>query len=308
VKIGYGLPNFGILGTRENILTLSREAEKLGYDSLWVGERLLFPTNPKTLSMGGPWPEVYRYSLDTLETLTFAAAVTEKIRLGTSTLDLPFHNPVHIAKAIATLDTLSNGRVVICAGQGWSQDEYEASEVPFSQRTGRLVEMIEALQTLWGPDPVEFHGKYYNVPSIAFNPKPVQKPRPPILLAAFAPASIARAARLTDGFNPIGRPDAASNEQNLKTLLQAWRDAGREPARPEIVMRVNHTKISDQPIDTDRKFLTGSVEQVRDDVKQLEAWGVTEIFFTVPTSQAQADYEDSSKQLLDQLIKLRGVA
>src|SRR6516164_7212838 len=120
MKIGIGLPNFGVAGTRDNILTISREAEKLGFDSLWCGERLLYPTNPKQTPGGTPWPPSYRYSLDTLETLTFAAAVTEKIRLGTSTLNLAFHNPAILAKAIATLDVLSNGRTIIAAGQGWS--------------------------------------------------------------------------------------------------------------------------------------------------------------------------------------------
>jgi probable F420-dependent oxidoreductase len=305
VKIGFGLPNFGIMGTRDNILTLAREAEKLGFDSLWVGERLLYPTHPKNLPGGAPWPVTYQYSLDTLGTLFFAAGVTEKIRLGTSTLDFPFHNPVHLGKAIATLDVLSNGRAVICAGQGWSEDEYGASGVPFSQRTGRLVEMIQALNALWGPDPVEFHGKYYDVPSTAFNPKPVQKPRPPLLLAGFAPAALARAARLADGFNPIGRPSAADNEKTLKAELEAWRAAGREPARPQIIMRVNHTVISDHPLAEDRPYLTGSVEQVLEDVQQLGEWGVTEIFFaSTRLSYGQPDYLQVQ---LDQLTKLRGV-
>ena len=305
MKIGFGLPNFGIMGTRENILTLAREAEKLGFDSLWAGERLLYPTNPKNLAAGGPWPPTYRQSLDTLGTLNFAAGVTEKIRLGTSTLDFPFHNPVHLGKAIATLDMLSNGRAIICAGQGWSEDEFAASGVPFNQRTGRLVEMIQALNALWGPDPVEFHGKYFDVPSTHFNPKPVQKPRPPLLLASFAPAAVARAARLADGFNPIGRPSAADNEKMLKAELEAWRAAGRGPAKPQIVMRINHTVITDQPIEENRQSLAGSVEQVREDVRQLGEWGVTEVFFaSTRLSYGQPDY---LKVQLDQLTKLRGV-
>ena len=305
MKIGWGLPNFGTLGTRDNILTLSKEAEKLGYHSLWAGERLLYPTNPKQLQRGGPWPDTYRQSLSTLETLVFAAAVTEKVRLGTSTLNLAFHNAANLAKEIATLDVLSGGRAIIGAGQGWSEDEYIASGVPFEQRTGRLVEAIKALNALWGPDPVEFHGKYYEVPQTAFNPKPIQKPRPPLLIAAFAPVAIARAAKLADGFNPIAGPDAAMNEQTLKGELAAWREAGREPTKPIIAMRVNHAFISDKPITENRQFLTGTVEQVREDVKQLEAWGATEIFF----SGARAGYgqPDEFKIQVEQMNKLRGV-
>src|SRR5262249_23626658 len=176
---------------------------------------------------------------------------------------------------IATLDVLSNGRTIIGAGQGWSEDEFMASGVPFEERTGRFVEVMKVLNTLWGPDPVEFKGKYYEVPPTNFNPKPIQKPRPPILIAAFAPAAVARAARLADGFNPIAGPDAAMNEQTLKAEAQAWREAGREPAKPIIAMRVNHGFIADKPITENRQFLTGTVEQVREDVKQLEAWGAT---------------------------------
>src|SRR5262249_24055077 len=139
MKIGWGLPNFGPLGTRDNMLTLAKESEKLGYDSLWAGERLLYPTNPKQLQRGGAWPDTYRQSLSTLETLVFVGAVTEKIRLGTSTLNLAFHNAANLAKEIATLDVLSNGRSIIGAGQGWSEDEFTASGVPFEERTGRLV-------------------------------------------------------------------------------------------------------------------------------------------------------------------------
>jgi probable F420-dependent oxidoreductase len=305
VKIGFGLPVFGMHGTRDNIATLAREAEKLGFDSLWVGQRLLYPTQPKNSpGGGGSWPATYQQSLDTLETLVFAAAVTEKIRLGTSTLNLALHNPVQLAKAIATLDVLSNGRAVICAGQGWSEDEYAVSGVPFSERTGRTVEIIKALNALWGPDPVEFHGKYYEVPSTKFNPKPVQKPRPPLLMASFAPAAVARTARLTDGFNPIGRPNAADNEKTLMAELEAWRAAGREPARPEIIMRVNHTVISDAPVEGSRPSLTGSVEQVRDDVRQLGEWGVTEIFFSSQAAYGRPEYLQVQ---LEQMTKLRGV-
>jgi probable F420-dependent oxidoreductase len=305
MKIGWNLPGFGPLGTRDNILTISREAEKLDYHSLWVGERLLYPTQPRQSPGGGPWPQIYQQSLATLGTLLFVAGITEKVRFGTSTLNLPFHHPAHLAKEIATLDVLSNGRAVIAAGQGWSEDEYIASGVPFAQRTGRFVEIIHALNALWSPDPVEFHGKYYEIPQTDFNPKPIQKPRPPLLIAAFAPAAVERAARLADGFNPIARPTVAETEQIVIGELQAWQAAGREPAKPEIVMRVNEAMITDQPVKENRPFLTGSSEQVREDVRQMELWGVTEVFFS--GSRLVYGKPDPMSILLDQMTKLRGV-
>jgi probable F420-dependent oxidoreductase len=279
MKLGLTLPNLTPAGTRQNVLTLAREAERLGYDSLWVTDRLLYPTQPRQLMRGHPWPEVYRYALDPLDTLLFAAAATEKIRLGTSLLDFPMYVPAHLAKRIATLDVLSDGRAVIGAGLGWSEDEYIASNVPFEKRGARMTEMIQALTALWGPDPVEFHGKFYEIPATQFNPKPLQKPRPPLLIGGYAPQALQRAARLADGFNPVAPPDAAQAEQAITQLRRIWQEAGRDLNSLQIVVRVNHGYISEQPIETDRPFLVGSVEQVRLDVQQMAAWGADEIFF-----------------------------
>jgi probable F420-dependent oxidoreductase len=299
MKLGIALPNVGSLNSREGIRTTAIEAEKLGLDSLWVTERLLYPVHPKQPYAGRfeTWPEGYKSVLDPLDTLVFAAGITEKIRLGTSLLDFPFYNATRLAKRIATLDVLSGGRTIICAGLGWSEDEFVASGVPFHQRAGRTTEMIKALTALWGPDPVEFHGKYFEVPASIFGPKPLQKPRPPLLLGGFAPAALRRAARLADGFNPIGRPNVADAEKFFQAAHQAWREAGREPAKPLIVVRVNHGLISDQPIQGERAFLTGSIGQVRGDLEKLAAWGATEVFFDIKT--------DSLPNLLDQALKLR---
>jgi probable F420-dependent oxidoreductase len=279
MKLGLTLPNLTRAGTRQNVVTLAREAERLGYDSLWVTDRLLYPTQPRQLMMGRPWPEIYRYALDPLDTLIFAAGITENIRLGTSLLDFPMYVPAHLAKRIATLDVLSNGRAIIGAGLGWSEDEYIASNVPFENRGARMTEMIEAITALWGPDPVEYHGKFYEIPATEFNPKPLQKPRPPILIGGYAPQALQRAARLADGFNPVTPPDANQAKQVMQHLSQAWQAAGRATSSMQIVVRVNHGYIAEQPVETDRPFLVGSVEQVRLDVQQMAAWGVGEIFF-----------------------------
>jgi probable F420-dependent oxidoreductase len=279
MKLGLTLPNLTPAGTRQNVLTLAREAERLGYDSLWVTDRLLYPTQPRQLMRGHPWPEVYRYALDPLDTLIFAAGVTEKIRLGTSLLDFPMYVPAHLAKRIATLDVLSNGRAVIGAGLGWSEDEYIASNVPFEKRGARMTEMIQALTALWGPDPVEFHGKYYEIPATYFNPKPLQKPRPSLLIGGYAPQALQRAARLADGFNPVAPPDANQAKQAMQQLSRTWQAAGRPSDSLQIVVRVNHGYIAEQPIETDRPFLAGSLEQVRLDVQLLADWGAGEVFF-----------------------------
>jgi probable F420-dependent oxidoreductase len=305
MKLGLTLPNLTPTGTRQNVITLAREAERLGYNSLWVTDRLLYPTQPRQLMRDRPWPEVYRYALDPLDSLIFAAGVTEKIRLGTSLLDFPMYVPAHLAKRIATLDVLSNGRAVIGAGLGWSEDEYIASNVPFEKRGARMTEMIEAITALWGPDPVEFHGKFYEIPATEFNPKPLQKPRPPLLIGGYAPQALQRGARLADGFNPVAPPDANQAKQAMQQLSQAWQAAGRATGSMQIVVRVNHGYIAEQAVETDRPFLVGSVEQVRLDVQQMADWGVGEIFFN-PVSVFGLQPDGFSK-IMRQVELLRGL-
>jgi probable F420-dependent oxidoreductase len=305
MKLGLTLPNLTPTGNRQNVITMAREAERLGYDSLWVTDRLLYPVQPRQLMRDHPWPEVYRYALDPLDALIFAAGVTERIRLGTSLLDFPMYVPAPLAKRIATLDVLSGGRAVIGAGLGWSEDEYIASNVPFEKRGARMTEMIEAITALWGPDPVEFHGKFYEIPATQFNPKPLQKPRPPLLIGGYAPQALQRAARLADGFNPVAPPDANQAKQAMQRLVSTWQAAGRPSDSLQIVVRVNHGYIAEQPIETDRPFLVGSAEQVRLDVQQMAAWGVGEVFFN-PVSVFGLQPDGFSK-IMRQVELLRGI-
>jgi alkanesulfonate monooxygenase SsuD/methylene tetrahydromethanopterin reductase-like flavin-dependent oxidoreductase (luciferase family) len=174
---------------------------------------------------------------------------------------------------------LSGGRAIIGAGLGWSEDEYIASNVAFEKRGARMAEMIQALNVLWGPDPVEFHGKFFDIPASLFNPKPLQKPRPPLLIGGRAPQALQRAARLSDGFNPVAPPDAAQAHQALEQMRQLWQAAGRPTDALQVTVRVNHGYIAEQPIEDNRPFLVGSLEQVRADVQQLAAWGASEVFF-----------------------------
>ncbi len=143
IRLGLVLPNLSPLGTRENLATFGREAERLGYNSLWVTERLLYPLHSKQTIRGRPLDEKYKIALDPLDSLIYVAAVTEKIRLGTSLLDFPMYSPAPLAKRIATLDVLSGGRAVIGAGLGWMEEEFTAHNVPFEKRGARMSEIIQ---------------------------------------------------------------------------------------------------------------------------------------------------------------------
>ena len=188
MKIGVSVPNIGPVATPEAVKTVAQRAEALGYHSLWTVERLLWPVNPKLpypVTPDGSLPEEYKYTLDPLDALTFAAAVTSKIRLGTSVLDMPYYNPILLARRLSTIDVLSKGRLIVGLGLGWSPDEMEAAGADMKVRGARADEFIQVLKTIWTTDPAEFHGKFFSLPKSHISAKPVQKPHPPVFIAAF---------------------------------------------------------------------------------------------------------------------------
>ena len=166
--MGITSPQAGQQATRENVIQMAQKAEKEGFDSLWVFERLLWPINPQTPYPGAPdgrLPIESQNVFDPLETLTYVAANTNKISLGTSVIDILFHNPVVLARRFATLDVLSEGRTICGLGIGWSKDEYQVSNIPFKDRGKRADEFIQILKRIWTDDVVEFKGKFYNIPA-----------------------------------------------------------------------------------------------------------------------------------------------
>ena len=182
MKLGVSIPNIGPVATPEAIKTVAKKAEAMGYNSLWTVERLLWPIDPKTpypVTPDGSLPEQYKYNLDPLDVLTFAAAVTTKIRLGPSVLDIPYYNPVTLARRLSTIDILSKGRLNVGLGLGWSPDEMEATGADIKVRGARADEFIQVLKALWTTDPSEFHGKFFSLSKSHINAKPVQKPASP---------------------------------------------------------------------------------------------------------------------------------
>jgi probable F420-dependent oxidoreductase len=264
MKIGFILPQIGPLGTYEGITKSAERAEALGYDSVWVTERLLYPVKPQTPYAGtrdGSLPEDYKYALDPLETLTFVAGRTKRVGLGTSVLDMPFYNPVILARRLTTLDVLSEGRVRVGLGQGWSKDEFDATGAIFQHRATRADEFIQVMKAIWTTNPVEFRGKFFHVPESIILPKPVQKPHPPIYLAAFAPTALKRVATLADGWNPVAIP-VNGMAQTIESIRAMAKEAGRDPSSIQMVVRAN-VSITEKPVEKNRWIFTGSQEQIK---------------------------------------------
>ena len=182
MRLGFGLPNAGPVASPDAIIRVSKRAEELGYDSLWVLERLLYPVNPQTPYPGTPdgsLPEQYRSVLDPLQILTFAAANTSRISLGTSVLIMGYRNPLVLAQSLTTIDVLSGGRLIVGFGQGWSKDEFDAVGGSMTSRAGMADEFLQALKAVWTDNPVEFKGDHFQIPASYIDIKPVQKPHPP---------------------------------------------------------------------------------------------------------------------------------
>ena len=300
MRIGFALPNIGPIGTPEAVTKVAQRAEALGFDSLWTIERLLYPVKyPATPD--GSLPEPYKYVLDPLEALTFAASQTKTIALGTSVLDIPYYNPAMLARRLTTLDVLSGGRLRVGLGLGWSKDEMDAAGADMKQRGARADEFLQVLKAIWTTNPVEFHGKFYSVPRSYIYPKPVQQPHPPIYLAAFVPAAMNRLARQADGWNPVAIP-VDGMAQMFAGLKQMAKQAGRDPSSLKMIVRA-HLEITDKPLGKERKIFAGTLDQIKEDMTACDKIGAHEVFFD-PTFSPGGQSLDRWLTLMEQLRKL----
>lgn len=258
----------------------------MGFASLWVLERLLAPVAPVA---GRAFPPGYRSVFDPIESLTFAAAKTSRIKLGTSVMDVLFHSPVMLGKRLATLDQLSGGRLVAGLGQGHMQEEFKTSNVPMSRRGPGFEEFISALRAVWGPDPVAFKGRFYEVPESYVGPKPVQAGGPKILIGAFVPAAIERAGRIGDGFNPVAS-ELEVLKNSVETFRNSARTAGRDPSQLPVVIRANAQLSKEATPDT--RFLSGPLNKISEDLQGLKELEPDEVFL---------DFGSSPESIKDQL-------
>ncbi len=260
------------------ITQFAQEAERLDYASLWVGERLLRPR--QFVAYGhpsNPMPQHFKTVYDPLETLSYIAAKTERIKLGTSVINALFHTPVVLARRFATLDQFSQGRVIAGIGQGWVKDEFDTANISWQRRGRGFEDYIGALRAALGPDPVEYEGRSYHIVKSDIGPKPLQPNGIPLLLGTSSPALLERAARLADGVNPVAR-SWSSLEEIAREFPKMVREAGRDPQAMQIIVRSN-SQISAAPLSEPRNPLSGSLEQIREDMQRVADLGIQHVFF-----------------------------
>jgi probable F420-dependent oxidoreductase len=303
MEIGLTLPQFGAYASATAIERFAVEAEQRGYRSLWVSERLLWPLRPRG-GYGGipgmPWPEVEAVAYDPLETLAYVAARTERILLGTAVVDALFHVPVVLAKRLATVDQLSGGRLIVGLGQGWAPEEFEAANVPPARRGAGFEEFIGCIRACWNDDPVRFAGRFYRIAESRILPKPIQAGGPPIVVGAFARASIERAGRFADGLTPIAA-SWTDLEESMWRFRFAAESAGRDPNHLLIV--VCAASYGNWQGADDRPPLNGSLDEIRRDLDRLRDLHVNHVYFGVNYENTPLDDQLRRMEHFAQLLQ-----
>ncbi|MFI5893469.1 LLM class flavin-dependent oxidoreductase [Actinoplanes sp. NPDC051513] len=280
IKLGVHLPAAGRAASPASIAEVAEEAERIGLDSIWSWDRLMRPTVP--IAMGGPGgpvmeaPEDFATVYDPIETLTYVAARTSRISLGTSVLDALFQNPVVLARRLATLDRFSGGRLIAGIGQGWMQQEFEAAGVSMSRRGAGFEEHLLAMRAVWGPDPVSFAGRYYRIPEADIGPKPVRPGGPSVVVGAASPSALQRAGRLGLGLTLVIF-DWDSIRESIATFRAAAGAAGHELDGLPIMLQVNGS-VTEDPVREPAPLL-GSPEQVAADLERAAKLGVGHVFW-----------------------------
>ena len=288
-QYSFRLPNADYLGfpaTTEAIVQTACKAEELGFDALLVNDHVIVDDSPRS----EPWRNVY----DPLMVLSYVAARTSNIQLGTSVLIMPYRNPIVTAKMFATLDQMSEGRAIVGIGAGWNAEEYDALGITFHQRGARTNEYLRLWKACWEPGPTTFHGRFFSFDNMHVNPKPLQQPHPPIWIGGSGKLSLRRAARYAEVWQPTPTPlpDLISNQAYLHDLSA---EMGRKPPRTRMSFRVNFSNITGSSNSGDRPTGQGTPEQVVSDMKRYRQEAGLEEF------QINFNGSGSLQQLLDSM-------
>lgn len=299
VRFGFSLQGRGVLAGREAITALAKRAEALGYDSIWVTDRMLIPVQSRSaypysptgafpLGPDEPW-------LEPLTAVTYLATITERIDIGTSVLVIPYRNPIFTAKALATADYLSGGRVILGAGVGWWREEFAALGVPFEDRAARTVEYLRLMKEIWTKPRVAFQGRFVRVAEAGgVRPHPARRGGIPIWIGGHSEAALRRVVAVGDGWHPLGlRPPVTLHPPELALKIRQLNDlavaAGRDPAAITISFKapLRFEDVASAP----RTALSGSPPQIVEDCRAYVAVGVQHFVldFSVTTVPAMLE-------------------
>jgi probable F420-dependent oxidoreductase len=276
MKIGFMLPMVGEMATKTNLVAMAQFAEERGFESLWTNDHVIMPTQidtPYPYSKSGDYiADPKGNQLEAYTSLSFVAGYTERVRLGFSITVAPYRHPVVTGKMIASMDVLSDGRLIIGVGAGWLNEEFEALGVPSSKKWARTEEHIRIWKELWTAEEPTFEGEFYQFSQVQSRPQPMQKPHPPITIGGNGRACLKRVVSLADGWQVVseGPGDVYSIHgdlaKDLATLHQLSEEAGRDPKTIEISAVI----------------IAGTADGVLQDIPHYERLGVSRLILDFP--------------------------
>ncbi|HEX5166457.1 MAG TPA: LLM class flavin-dependent oxidoreductase [Thermomicrobiales bacterium] len=296
MRVGLGLLNAGETSRYSSLAHVAQHAEALGYDSLWVTERDPFPLASHSRA-GAFTGELHlsRKPIDsTLDALAIAAINTDRIRLGVSLPNIPFYSPTEVGESLAALDVLSDGRVQVGLGLGWTPADFVRVSLALADRQTPASEFVRAMRAVWDGLSVGFTSEYYSMPAARGVITPVQRPSLPVMLTAFAPAAVQPPAMLLRGGSPLM---AAMSSEEMAESLRVVTGRSRELG---LVVRAV-VRLTDGPIGESRAMFTGSAGQLRDDFALIEALGADEVQFDL----SRMPFELDNSRLFDVVAQLR---
>ena len=304
MRLGLRLPQRLGVDLQHDVVEAARTAEAAGYASLWTYERLLFPQTPAESYAelpNVPWPAHSRQAADPMAVLTAAAVATEQVRLGIAVLVAALHTPVQLAKALATIDQISGGRMIAGMGTGWSTDEFQATGATRADRGRFLDETLDVFDAVWGPDPVTFRSPRVVIDNASVLPKPATKI--PVMLGGGSKA-VQRIAKRADGWLPVpttpGPAGAAELRASWDRIREMASEYGRDTSRMEMVV-VGNVTFTDRPAGPDRSAFVGTLDQIMDDVRTAAEAGADELIVDLNLQ----DWFTSTRQMLETAVEIR---
>ena len=312
MEYGFYLPSGGRAAQPDNLASIARKGDDLGFYCMVMPDHVVQPRSVESqypYSITGDIQQAHSTAsderLEQITTLAYLAGITDQIKLVTSVMIIPYRNPILTAKMLSTLDMLSKGRLILGAGVGWMEEEFELLDTePFAERGAVTNEYLRAFIELWTSDNPTFEGKYVNFSDITFLPKPVQKPHPPIWIGGQSKPAIRRAAQIGDAWHPVGAIPAAPLEpeelaENLALLHNYAEKAGRDPS--QIQVSVKAPLYDSNNSDGSRRRFTGSPDEVRQDVQTYADVGVTHLIFDFRTADPHQT-EDRMAQFSEEVM------
>ena len=304
MQIGLNLPTISNRTNREILGTVIDVAEELGYHSVWAADHIVMPREIRSAYPFSPTGEFSvpqpSLVLEPLNTLAWAAGRTKRIKLGTGVLVLPYRHPLLTAKMAATLDYLSNGRVILGVGSGWMEEEFDLLGSDYQHRGTVTDEHIAIYRAAWTQDNPTFQGKHFQVSNVWMEPKPVQKPSIPIWVGSAGPAGIRRAARLGDGWAP-SYLTLEELERGMRTIADLRAQAGRTGTF-EVSIGAPQVIFASEPQPSSRPPMHGTPDQMIEDLVAWRALGVTHVRLRIDVSERPEDVAATMRRLMRDVV------